>query len=695
MRSVAVAGANRRVFAFLLFAAVALVAPHASAQSQNSDALAQRLGPNSPLREQPYAEYVRRAGIYANLCDLENYSRTVAALRELLRNAIANTGGQTEANTGLNFGPLFYVRRGAPVTDPLTKAPVRVAGSEIAGLRDAVGRMEAYESELAQNCAERNRAEIRADRTGVRSPQARDDLRVEGLPPRPADPRAAANAALADIEARLAPLVRICARQTYVDRVRGAIADAQAQRDRYATALRSWERDLATLGRETPGAGASQQARDAHAVRLARASRTVETLRRLIEQKDIEIPLLRGLLLTANERFAHCNRDQIAAGDEAARAEEGASLFLILRGDLSETIRAAIDDCDEAATARAFDAAIAQVPQTFANSPAAARLPAAERERRIAEAQRGLENRKRAVLADMARRCRPRGADLAAPASPGSPGGVTIEPMILFGSRTNRAEGGYSSTGGQPPGAGRGERSDANACGALQGWVSVGAFEDLAKRLGGNVVVLGKTEVGLRFGVCHLGNGEKIVFKELRHPGTDGTVGLTERERTEIKLYLMLRQTFLVDIGGLFGRGTAFLPGDQFASTELAQGAAATRAPNYWPVALYVGGGPSYVSSTIEIVSNQTGAGGAVETTRERKSDTAWGLVIGAQTALCRRCVLGSPIMIGVEGGWMWLPDRTVNVRSSAFGFVETGRVTNRSSTRVMVTMSVPFRVFD
>jgi hypothetical protein len=157
----------------------------------------------------------------------------------------------------------------------------------------------------------------------------------------------------------------------------------------------------------------------------------------------------------------------------------------------------------------------------------------------------------------------------------------------------------------------------------------------------------------------------------------------------------MLRQTFLIDIGGLFGRGTAFLPGDQFAATELAQGTRAAPAPNYWPVALYVGGGPSFVSSTIAIVSNQSGGGGAVESARQVKTDTAWGLVVGAQTALCRDCVLGSPLMVGVEGGWLWLPARDINLRSSAFGFTETGRVSARNSTRVMFTISVPFRVLD
>jgi hypothetical protein len=304
-----------------------------------------------------------------------------------------------------------------------------------------------------------------------------------------------------------------------------------------------------------------------------------------------------------------------------------------------------------------------------------------------------------AEFEERVRRGRPGSAtDDPVSSSPFGDSPISLEPMILFGSRTNRADGSYASTGAQPAGAGTGSESSFNFCGAVQGWVTLVQFDRLAQAVGNALVVLGRTEAGFRFGVCHLGDGNKVVFREIRHPGSDGTVRISERERTEIMAHLFLRQTILININRMFGTTLSNLPGEQFAAAATADGGgqnpgAMPRLGQYWPVALYVGGGPSFVSTVIDLTSNQTGAGGAIETSQQNKLDTAWSFTVGAQTALCRACVSGSPIMLGVEGTWTWLPTRDATVTSRAFGFTETGRVSNRSSTRVMVTLSVPFRL--
>jgi hypothetical protein len=290
-----------------------------------------------------------------------------------------------------------------------------------------------------------------------------------------------------------------------------------------------------------------------------------------------------------------------------------------------------------------------------------------------------------------------------APANPlaGLLGGLlssppVVEPYVAGGVRFNDADGAYLSTGAQPAGTGAGSRSDGNGCGGVDARLtwggSMSAFRRWLDDNGTTPIFLGATEFGGRFGVCYLGGGEKVVFKEVRHPGADGTVTLSERERTEISLFLLLQQNFYIDVGRLFRPRSAGF-GEQFAAVGTDAGVGRGAGRLYWPFALYVGGGLTFVSTDISLKSNQTGAGGGLDITRQTKTDVAWSFLVGGKAALCRDCVFGSPAMAGVEAQWTWLPARDVTLPSSAFGFAETGRVSARASTRVLFRLSVPFQI--
>lgn len=208
---------------------------------------------------------------------------------------------------------------------------------------------------------------------------------------------------------------------------------------------------------------------------------------------------------------------------------------------------------------------------------------------------------------------------------------------------------------------------------AIAGWV---AFQTLA--LGGRVTL------------DHLGSGEKRVLELVRH-GADGVVSLTESERSMISLLLLVRMSFVIRLGNI-GPVDAASRGDELADSDLAQAPRARRErANWWPVNVYLGGGPSFVRTKISMTSNQVPGGGVFESVSQTKTDTAWSFVLGAQTAVCRACIFGKPLMAGLEGQWTWLPSRSVTLTSSTFGFTETGRVDGRSSARMMFTLSVPF----
>lgn len=271
-------------------------------------------------------------------------------------------------------------------------------------------------------------------------------------------------------------------------------------------------------------------------------------------------------------------------------------------------------------------------------------------------------------------------------------GGPVFEPWIAGAIRRNDADGSYSSDGGQPSGSGTGNRTQANFCGGVDTVLPLGgplsSFLNFLDEEGATAIWFGSTQIGARFGVCELGNGDKVVFKEARHPGADGTVTLTERERTEVTMMLLVRQLMFIDFSGLFGSRVAGRD-EQYASTELAQ-AGFGRPRNYWPFMLYGGVGPSLVRTSIEIASDQTGAGGRLESASQRRWDLGLTFMVGAQTALCKACLFGNPVLIGVEGQWTRLPKRDIAVTSAAFGFTESGRVSNRNSSRVMFRLTVP-----
>jgi hypothetical protein len=312
----------------------------------------------------------------------------------------------------------------------------------------------------------------------------------------------------------------------------------------------------------------------------------------------------------------------------------------------------------------------------------------------------------RARVEQMTRQCAPRPTTTPPTATPprapqrapdvssGPFAGPTLEPWIAGAIRDNRASGAYASNGSQPAGSGTGSKDQGNFCGGVDAALPLGgplsSFLDFLGQEGVTAVWFGSTQIGARIGICELGSGEKVVFKEVRHPGADGVVTLSEKERAEITLMLIVRQLFFIDIGGILPREAR--RGAQYAAADIAQ-AMVPRARNYWPFMIYAGVGPSFMRTRIDMSSNQTGAGGRIETASLIKWDSGISFVVGGQTALCRNCAFGNPVMFGVEGQWTRLPARDISVTSSAFGFTESGRVGSRSSSRISFKVTVPFAI--
>lgn len=294
----------------------------------------------------------------------------------------------------------------------------------------------------------------------------------------------------------------------------------------------------------------------------------------------------------------------------------------------------------------------------------------------------------------------------------------TVEFSIALGIRNNSADGHYTGTA-QAPGSGSGSESKVNLGAGATIWLPLYNFQtgsvinpfevqltrnafrpqyaqldpDLGWELSNLWFAMGVLSIGGRSDFVYLGDGKKAVLELVRH-GPNGAVELTESERTMVSLLLLVRFSFAINLArmGLFGsQEFADRHDAQYADTDYAQAPRPRGRANWWPVHIYAGGGPSFVRTKITMTSNQAPGGGVFQSLSETKTDTAWSFVLGAQTAACRTCIFGKPLMLGVEGQWTWMPSRTVSITSSTFGFTETGRVDNRSSARVMFTASVPF----
>lgn len=297
-------------------------------------------------------------------------------------------------------------------------------------------------------------------------------------------------------------------------------------------------------------------------------------------------------------------------------------------------------------------------------------------------------------------------------------GGTALvgEFSLAVGFRSNSAKGEYSSNGLQAPGTGEGSETLANIAGGLTLWLPVYRFGygpiwrrslDVAQAgddypyyddfppypVFADFLALGALSVGGRVTLDYLGDGNKRVIELVRH-GPEGFVTLTERERSMVSLLLMIRLGLWINLWEFgWGGPTEAGAGEAYADSDMAQAPRRRRAANWWPVNVYLGTGPSFVRTKIAMTSNQAPGGGVFQSNSQTRTDTAWSFVLGAQTALCRRCMFGLPLMAGLEGQWTWMPSRSVSITSSTFGFTESGRVSGRSSARMMFNLSVPFAI--
>lgn len=62
----------------------------------------------------------------------------------------------------------------------------------------------------------------------------------------------------------------------------------------------------------------------------------------------------------------------------------------------------------------------------------------------------------------------------------------------------------------------------------------------------------------------------------------------------------------------------------------------------------------------------------------------------GLSTFVCPNCIAGNPLKVGVEGRARFFPSQAIDLRSPAFGFVETGSTGRTTDYSAMFTFSVP-----
>lgn len=241
-------------------------------------------------------------------------------------------------------------------------------------------------------------------------------------------------------------------------------------------------------------------------------------------------------------------------------------------------------------------------------------------------------------LADTPLNCPPE--DRRTMLAPGFPGVPTLQPWFGAGFRWASADAEYASTGAQLPASASVSDSFGQAC----------AGADLRRPLRPD----GINAVLISLALCS--GGEQALISVLRH----GRGAVASQLRTRLLVDMLLLYQHVLPLG-----------------------------PNQ--VALALGGGPSFRLFEHQVTSDQSFFGGGTPSARESGWQGGFALAAGLTTALCEACLMNNPLLLGAQARLRFFPDSTVDVRSQAFGFIETVRARNAIEASLLITLTMPF----
>jgi hypothetical protein len=106
---------------------------------------------------------------------------------------------------------------------------------------------------------------------------------------------------------------------------------------------------------------------------------------------------------------------------------------------------------------------------------------------------------------------------------------------------------------------------------------------------------------------------------------------------------------------------------------------------------LSAGIGPTFHELDLRLGSDQSFFGGSIPSISESTWQTGFAVGAGLSAIACPTCIAGNPLKIGVEGRARFFPFDSINLRSPAIDFVETGSASQTAMDySVLVTFGVP-----
>ena len=107
---------------------------------------------------------------------------------------------------------------------------------------------------------------------------------------------------------------------------------------------------------------------------------------------------------------------------------------------------------------------------------------------------------------------------------------------------------------------------------------------------------------------------------------------------------------------------------------------------------LFMRVGPVFAENKVSVTSDQTGAGGRLESASRSDWNVGAGVELGIASPLCDKCAFGNPLRWSVSGKGYWFgAGPSVSVTSSTFGFTETARISRSSEYSINLGLNMRF----
>lgn len=107
---------------------------------------------------------------------------------------------------------------------------------------------------------------------------------------------------------------------------------------------------------------------------------------------------------------------------------------------------------------------------------------------------------------------------------------------------------------------------------------------------------------------------------------------------------------------------------------------------------IYMRVGPVVAENKLSISSDQTGAGGRLETADQVNWTVGGMLELGLSSPLCNDCLNGKALRWSISAKYNWLPgSQSVSVRSSTFGFTEEALIRSENDLSLKMGLSTNF----